>query len=60
MTKFKDEIRNPRSCYECVHNCIIDEDKEDEFWACDEISEVPVRTNPPYDDPCHSFERKEE
>ena len=66
MTKFKDQIRKPTSCYTCRFNCIVYEDAEREFWACDEYSGMPVGTYPPYDEPCKRYqgiphiERKEE
>lgn len=59
MTKFKDEIRKPTSCYTCRFNTIVHEDCEDEWWGCDEYSGMPVGTNPPYDDPCAFYQRRQ-
>lgn len=56
MTKFKDQIRKPTSCYTCRFNGIINEDQEDEWWACDEYNGMPVGTNPPYDEPCKCYQ----
>lgn len=59
MTKFKSEIKQPKSCYSCKFNTIFNEDLAEEWWGCDELYGVPVGTNPPYDEPCDLYrERK--
>ncbi len=60
MSKFINQIRKPASCYTCTHNCIINEDADDEWWGCDELYGVPVGTNPPYDEPCDFYNKDHE
>lgn len=58
MTKFKDQIRKPESCYFCRHNTIMNEGQENERWECDELYGVSIGTNPPYDEPCYRYQEK--